>query len=346
LALKNRDGGAVVRIGIIGAGRYAATHMQAFAALADAKVAAACRRDSEALQSFQRKWDVTRGFSDYRELLASEEIDAVTVITPPDTHFEIASLALAAGKHVLCEKPLSLHAEQAKELWRGAELVVNFNQRGRTPVGVMKRYLDDGYVGDICHVNIWWGLTFQYDMRPEISSWRFRPDTGGGTIYEMIHTFDFARFLCGDIRRICGIAATSEPFRRFADVPAGMKVQVPDSSAFLLEFASGATGVLHTSFLTRGIGPSGKSEPRVEVTGTRGRLVTFDGNRLMGIRDRQGPLDDLPQGDPYAEPCRQFIWAITKKGEAKCDFYEGFKAAEIVDAALLSVAERRWVTLA
>jgi predicted dehydrogenase len=223
--------------------------------------------------------------------------------------------------------------------------VVNFNQRGRTPVGMMKRYVDDGYVGDVCHINIWWGITFQYYVRPEISSWRFRRETGGGSVYEMSHTFDFARFLCGNVRRICGIASTSESFRRFTDVPIGMKVEVPDSSAFLLEFENGATGVIHTSFLTRGIGRSGKSEPRVEITGTRGRLVTFDGNQLKGIQDSQGPLQDLPQTSPYPEPCQQFIRAITKKEKAKSDFYEGFKAAEIADAALLSIAEKCWVTM-
>ena len=169
--------------------------------------------------------------------------------------------------------------------------------------------------------------------------------SGGDSVSEMIHTFDFARFLCGEVRRICGIARTSEPFRRFPDVPSGMKVEVPDSSAFLLKFESGATGVIHTSFLARGIGPNGKSEPRVEVTGTRGRILTFDGDQLRGIRNGQGPLDDLLQTDPYPEPYLQFVRAIAEKEKADSDFYEGFKAAEIVDAAHLSIAEDRWVTL-
>jgi predicted dehydrogenase len=346
-----------VRLGLIGAGRFAQTHLDAFRRLADAvEVVAVCRRDPGELEAVRRRWGVPHAFTDHRDLLALEGLDAVAIVTPADSHFQIALDAIAAGKHVLCEKPLTLHAAESKALLEAAERAgvvhaVNFNLRERTAVGSLGRYLESGFVGDLYHLNIWWGMCLQYDVRPEIRSWRARPETGGGTIHELIHVFDFARLLGGEVVRICTMAATSEPWRPFADAPEGAAVRVPDSSAHLLEFASGATGVIHTSFVSRGVdgvaGVAGanRAEPRVEASGSRGRIVTVEGQRLQGISGAQGPLAELPVTHgplPYEELVR----AIGGGPPVRTSFREGWKAAEIADAAFLSVAERRWVEVA
>jgi predicted dehydrogenase len=365
---------ARIGIGIIGAGRFAQTHLEAFRRDGRAEVVALCRRDPTALAAARERWGVPRGFTDYRDLLALDEIDAVSIVTPTDSHFEIAMAAIAAGKHVLCEKPLTLFAEESRLLLEAAERrgvihAVNFNKRGATAVGSLRRYLDEGFVGEICHLNIWWGMSLQHDVRPEVGSWRFRPESGGGPIYELVHCFDFVRFLAGEVRRICSLAATAEPFRPFADVPGGLPVTVPDSAAHLLELESGATAVIHTSFVTRGTDANGRAEPRVEVSGTRGRIVTVDGiagigggvggiggigggQRLQGISGGQGALVELETA-PYPLPYEQFVDAIvadvTGAGAAEplveTRFHEGYRAAQLVDAAQLSIRERRWVDL-
>jgi predicted dehydrogenase len=338
-----------VRIGLIGAGRFAAAHLEAFQADGRAEVVALCRRDPAGLAAACERWGVPRGFLDYRELLALPEIDAVSIVTPTDSHFPIAMEALAAGKHVLCEKPLAVRAEEARLLLEAAERqgvihAVNFNLRGRTAVGNLRRYLEQGFVGEICHLNLWWGMSLQHDVYPEIGSWRFRPESGGGPIHELVHTFDFVRFLAGEARRICSLGATAEPFRPFADAPAGLPVTVPDSAAHLLDLASGATAVIHTSFVSRGFDGGTRSEPRVEVSGTRGRLVTVDGTRLHGLSGGQGPLREL-ETTPYPQPYERFLDAITTGAPMETRFHEGYQAALLVDAAYLSIAERRWVDL-
>lgn len=343
-------GSSKIRLGLIGAGRFAQTHVDAFRRIPGVEITAVCRRDPGELEAVRQRWDVPRAFTDYRDLLALEEIDAVAIVTTADSHFTIARDALAAGKHVLCEKPLTLHAAESKALLEMAEgtavvHAVNFNLRERTAVGSLGRYLESGYVGDLYHLNIWWGMCLQYDVRPEIRSWRARPETGGGTIHELIHVFDFARLLGGEVTRICSLAATSEPWRPFADAPAGAEVRVADSSAHLLEFASGATGVIHTSFVSRGVDPTGRSEPRVEVSGSSGRIVTVEGQRLQGIRDAQGPLAELPVTHGLL-PYEELVRAITGGPPVRTSFREGWKAAEIADAAFLSLAERRWVEVA
>ena len=92
---------ARLRIGIIGAGRFAATHMEAFARIPQAQVVAFMRRDPVALQAMQEEWSVAQGYTDHRELLADPDIDAIDIITPTDSHCQYALDAIAAGKHVL-----------------------------------------------------------------------------------------------------------------------------------------------------------------------------------------------------------------------------------------------------
>jgi predicted dehydrogenase len=344
-----------VRIGIIGAGRFAETHLQAFrqeALAGKAEVVAICRRDPVALEAARQSWGVPRGFVDYRDLLAWDEVDAVSIVTPTDSHFAIAGDAIAAGKHVLCDKPLTLRAGEAKTLLEAAERrgvvhAVNFNLRGRTALGRLRRYLDEGFVGEVYHLNVWWGMSLQYDLRPEIGSWRYRPETGGGTIHELIHVLDFARFLAGEVKRICTLGTTAEPWRPFADAPEGLRVAVPDSCAHLLDFANGAAGVLHASFVSRGLNDASRAEPRIEVSGSRGRIVTVDGNRLQGISGGQGPLRELDARSDYPQPYEDFVQAIlTGKPLRTTSFYDGWKAAELVDAAYLSIAREGWVRLA
>jgi len=343
-----------VHLGVIGAGGYMNTHMEAYRELDGVEVVAFCRRNAETLAEARKKWDVPHGFTDYRELLAMDGLDAVAIVTPTHTHRQIALDAIAAGKHVLCEKPLAMTAADAREMLQAAEAAgivhaTNFNQRGRTPVGRMGRYIAGGYVGRVYHVNIWWGMTQHIEARPDVRSWRFRPEFGGGTVYELVHVFDMALFLCGDVKRICALLSTNEPHRAFGDVPGGMDVTVPDSSAFLLEFESGATGVVHTSFVSRGLSP-GTSGPavtavRVEASGEKGRIETVGLDGLRGVSDGFGTLQELDPGPPYPLPYRQFVEAIREGEPVRSTFEAGVKAADLVDAAYVSANESRWATV-
>ena len=338
-----------VRLGLIGAGGFANTHMEAFSTIPDVEVVALCRRNSEALAEMQKKWDVPHGFTDYRELLAMDGLDAVDIVTPTDSHHPITLDAIAAGKHVLCDKPLALTASQCEEMLaaaRQANIVhcTNFNQRGRTALGRVKRYLDNGFVGRFYHLNIWWGMSLQDSIR-DVGSWRYRPETGGGTIYELIHAFDAALFLAGPVARICCIAPTAETHRTFSDVPEGMEVSVPDSSAFLIEFHSGGYAVIHTSFVSRGFDFEGGTGARFEVSGAEGRIVSDGLERLRGISGQQGLLEDLDPGEEYPQPYEQFVRDIVVGDPVRTSFEAGLEAARMVDAAMVSAREERWVAL-
>jgi len=339
-----------VRIGIVGAGLFTKTHMTEFAKVPEARVVAFSRRTPAALKEIQERYGVSLGFTDYRDLLARKEIDAVDVVTPTDSHHEIVLAALEAGKHVLCDKPLAMTASQARSMLSAAEKsglvhATNFNQRGRTPVGRLQRYLADGFVGHIYTMNIRWWMTLQPDVRPEITSWRFSPESGGGPVYELVHVFDMARFLGGDVKRIVAMLATSEKKRAFADRPRGMAVKVPDTAGYMLEFVSGATCVIHTSFVARGTEPDGTTCVQVDVAGSRGRIATDGLFGLKGVTGKQGPLAQLDPRGPYPQPYEQFVRAILHGEPVRTSFREGLEAAKLVDAAHRSARSGGWVTI-
>ena len=337
-----------VRIGIIGAGRFAATHMEAFAQISEAQVVAFMRRDATALKEMQTEWSVAKGYTDHTQMLADPDIDAIDIITPTDSLCQYALDAIAAGKHVLCEKPLALTAADVQRMLDAADdagviHATNFNQRGRTTVGRMKRYIDADYVGRPYHTSIWWGMSQVVDVRPQVLSWRFLPEQGGGTVYELVHVFDMARFINGPVARIVSLLNTAEPRRATADMPDGMEVTVPDSSAFMMEHVNGSYTIAHTSFVSRGT--SSRDGPRVEVSGEYGRIVTDGVHGLMGSSGDNGQMVQLDPGPAYPQPYEQFVQACLTGDQSLVDtgFEAGYEAARLVDAAYESYRERRWI---
>ncbi len=337
-----------LRIGIIGAGGFAAQHMEAFAEIPEIEVVAFMRRSEGPLRKMQEQWGVPKGYTDHREMLNDPDIDAIDIITPTDSHKAYALDAIASGRPVLCEKPLALNAADCEEMLNAAENAgvihaVNFNQRGRTPVGRMKRYIDAGYVGDVYHVNIRWGMSMQQDARPDVGSWRFLPEHGGGTVYELIHVFDMCRFLNGEIARVSAVLNTAEKHRQFIDAPDGFDVEVPDSSAFLLEYVNGAYAVIHTSFVQRGE-ERGRGVT-VDVAGSSGRIISDGINGILGSSGENAPVAEIDPGPSYPQPYERFVSAALAGDQPLIDtgFEAGVEAARIVDAIHKSWAERRWV---
>lgn len=339
-----------VRIGIIGAGRFAETHLDHFERIDGAQVVALCRRNEDALREMQKRFGISSGYTDYRDMLAAGDIDAVSIVTPTSSHRQIALDAISAGLHVLCDKPLALTAADAREMLDAAEKAgvvhsTNFNQRGNTTLGRIKRYVDAGYVGELIHINVRWGQSMFEDSRPEMLSWRGMSSMGGGTVYELIHVFDAVRFLGGEVIRVLALLRTSIPHRKFSDAPGGIDVDAPDSSAFLLELENGAYAVIHTSWVSRGTEPDGRSVVQFEVTGPKGRIMSDGRYGLLGANMDVGQFSELDPGEPYPQPYELFVNAIQTGEPVESSFFDGVKAAEIADAAFLSAREDRWVEL-
>ncbi len=342
-----------VQIGIIGAGGFANTHMEHFRSMDNVEVVAFCRTNGEALQRMQEQWDVPLGFTSYKELVDKADVDAIDIITPTNSHREIALYAIAAGKHVLCEKPLALTAADARDMLDAADRAnvihsTNFNQRGNMAGGRLKRYLDRGYVGKINHASIEWRQSAYAEDKPSISSWRFRKEYGGGVVYELIHVFDMARFIGGEVKRIVAMMGSHMQNRKFPDAPDGLDIVVPDSSAYLLEWRESGYAVVLISFVSKGHEADGASSVQVKVSGRDGHIETDGRFGLRGVHGITRPLESLEPGLPYPQPYAKFVEAIIATDQSKIEtsFEDGMKAAQLVDAAYESCERGEWIDIA
>ncbi len=187
------------RIGIIGAGGMARYHIEGFRK-AGGEVVAMADVNHEAAKQSAAANGIDRAFGDVAELLASD-IDAVSVIVPNKFHAPIAIQALAAGKHVFCEKPPALNAAEAREMIAardraGRQLMFNFNNRARPESREMKKLIDSGAAGRINSAQAKW---IRRTGIPGFGGWfTTKALSGGGPVIDLLHMMDLAIYFMGN----------------------------------------------------------------------------------------------------------------------------------------------------
>ncbi len=264
----------------------------------------------------QKRFGFKRASSDWRSAVEDPAIEVVDILVPNVLHHEVVMAAIAAGKQVICEKPLALTSALSREMADAAEQAgvvnqVGFNWRLTPAVQLAKRLIDDGAVGDIRSVRSFWlGEFFNDPSVPLV--WRFKKDqAGSGALGDLgSHAIDFSRFLAGDITRVQGVQRRFVDERPLSSGSGSGKVDVDDSTAFLVEFASGATGYVEASWAA----PGKKTSAGFEVLGSTGSLA-FDWERMSELKfydgsdpaDRQGYRTILV-GPPH--PSGDLFWPI------------------------------------
>lgn len=146
-----------ISVGVVGCGHWGPNHVRVFSSLPGSKVAAVADPDVRRLESSRQSHPAACRFTDYRELLAQESLDAIVVATPTRTHYEIARAALEAGKHVLVEKPLCLTAQEGEALVRlaretGVVLMVGQVFLFHNGIVKLKEFLESGEVGKLYYI--------------------------------------------------------------------------------------------------------------------------------------------------------------------------------------------------
>jgi len=223
-----------LRIGIIGAGGAAlGIHLPGFRLCPDVEIASVCDPDPKTPE----KTGVSSVTTSYRELLAREDIQAVVNATPNYMHHEIALEAIAHGKHILCEKPLSLDTARATDMLRAAEAagvvhMTAFTYRYTPALQYMMHLVSSGELGAIRTVR----AAYQMALSGHLLGWRStKAQAGSGVLADIgSHLIHMVELVAGPI------ASLSASDRRFRDDPAS---DVEDWSAFLAGFSSGATGI-------------------------------------------------------------------------------------------------------
>lgn len=192
-----------LRLGVIGAGEFSNYHLSGIASVTNAEAVAICDVDLGRAKAQAEKYHIPADsvYTDYRDLLAREDIDAVTLPLPDQVHKEITVAALRAGKHVLCEKPMSLNLDECKEMIRvarecGKELMVG--QIGRYTPGFLaaKKLLDEGAIGELFMIESEYAHDYS-EIGGTGNPWRITPERepiiGGGC-----HAVDLVRMMAGN----------------------------------------------------------------------------------------------------------------------------------------------------
>ncbi len=374
--------GGLIRVGIVGAGRIAEmVHVPSLRLCPErCQVTAVASRTQEKTKAFAERLGIPRVHPDWASLVADPEVDAVVICPPSGLTYAVAKAAIAAGKHILCEKPLGLTYAEARELQAAAERassihMVAFTFRFVPALRYLKRLVGEGHFGEIRH----WRLSFFTDFMLDASApiaWRNRREqAGGGILWDMgSHAIDFARYLLGDIVAVSGV---SRLYVRERPSPAGRgsgmePVDAEDACAFTVEFANGAIGSFDLNRAVAGRGGSGRGNYQcIEVHGTGGAAiyelprpfelsislgtamtrtqqwaraeVPFDLRKYPG--SPRNPLTDDPLMGYKFDQGVAFLRAIRGETQDYPTFRDGAEAQRVIDAVEVAAKERHWVDL-
>jgi predicted dehydrogenase len=286
------------------------------------------------------------GISSWQQLVTCPAIDAVVIATPTGSHFEIATAALKAGKHVLCEKPLAMSVEQASEMVEEAKrrhlvLKTGFNYRHMDHVRTAKELLDRGSLGPLYLLR----CCFGHGGRPGYEKeWYNNPalSSGGVALEQGIHVFDLVRYLLDEPTEV--LAVTPRFFWQFE--------RSEDNAFCLFRTRRGQIAQIHVSWT------QWRNVFHLEIVGRDGYLALegrdghYGTQRLtLGRRreDHSRPDEQTyefgPTDDSWRSEWREFVSAIEEHRDPIGSGFDGLRAQQIVESAYCSAARREWVTI-
>ncbi|MFJ8106041.1 Gfo/Idh/MocA family protein [Streptomyces sp. NPDC096132] len=305
-----RAGKPPLRVGMVGYAFMGAAHSQGWRTVGRVfdlpyrpVLAALCGRDATAVRAAADRHGWASVETDWRALTERDDIDLVDICTPGDSHAEIALAALAADKHVLCEKPLANSVEEAERMAGAAEeaqsrgrlAMVGFNYR-RVPAAALARSMvAEGRLGTLRHVRVTYLQDWLVDPAFPLT-WRLRREhAGSGALGDLgAHIVDLAQHLAGE--RLAGVSALTETFVRERPLSVGAtsglsgvssagtgQVTVDDAALFTGRFTSGALATFEATRYATGR----KNALRIELNGEHGSLA-FDLERLNELAYHDG----------------------------------------------------------
>ncbi|WP_062213308.1 Gfo/Idh/MocA family protein [Streptomyces sp. NBRC 109706] len=359
-------------VGMVGYAFMGAAHSQGWRTVGRAfdlplspVMAAVCGRDQAAVNAAADRLGWASAETDWRALIARDDIQLVDICSPGDSHAEIAIAALEAGKHVLCEKPLANTVAEAEAMVaaakaareRGQLAMVGFNYRRVPALAQARKMIADGRIGTLRHVRAVYLQDWGAD--PELKLvWRLRKETAGsGALGDLgAHIVDLAQHLSGEL--ITGISAATETFVKERELPDGSgrlgQVTVDDAALFTGRLASGALASFEVSRFATGR----KNALRIELNGSDGSLA-FDLERLNELEfyDNTQPATEggfrrilvtepdhpylegwWPAGHglgyehTFAHQARDLVFAIAEGTDPEPSFADGLQVQRVLSA--------------
>lgn len=340
---------APVRLLIVGTGGMAKQHAQRFGEIEGVTLVAGIDTNPERLQVFNDAHGIPHGFASVQEALAWGEFDAVTNVTPDAVHYGTTLPFLAAGKHVMCEKPLAANYAHAAEMAQAASLagvvnMVNLTYRNVPAVNEAARLVSEGAIGEVRHFEASylqsWLAQPAWGEWSTSTTWLWRLSKGHGSMGVLgdvgVHILDFATFAAGSIP-----ASVSCRLATFDKAPGGRigeyLLDANDSAVMHLRLANGATGVVHASRFASGH----LNDLSLRLYGTKGGLEVLGNNDKSILRGSlgqdmlSGAWRDLP-APPVPTNYQRFVAAIRAGTPVLPDFARGAALQKVLDQAVAS----------
>src|SRR5437868_13515771 len=373
-----------LRVGMIGYGFMGRAHSNAYKQVGQffpsnhrVVLKAACARDAGKVKAFADKWGYESTETDWRKLVERKDIDCVDICTPNNTHCEIALAAAAAGKMILCEKPLAMNGPEALKMAEAVEKagvpnMVWYNYRRVPAVTLAKQLIDEGRLGKIFHYRA--KFLQDWTISPELPQggtglWRLDvAAAGSGVTGDLLaHCIDTALWLNGGLDTINAMTETFVKERKHNLTGKVEKVGIDDACAFLARFKNGSLATFESTRYARGH----KALYTFEINGEQAsifwdlhdlhRLQYFehrDEGRVRGWRNLHITDGDHPYMDKWWVPGLQigyehsfvhqvadFLEGVAKNKPAMPDFRDALRTQQVCDAVLQSAREQKWVTV-
>jgi predicted dehydrogenase len=345
-----------IGIGIIGSGFARTTQIPGFRACEGARVVTIASGHRENAERVAREFDIKHVANDWREVIRHEDVDLVSIVTPPATHLEMTLAALDAGKAVLCEKPMAMNAEEADAMRARADelgLLALIDHELRFLPGRLKAQaiLRDREIGNIHHAK----LTFRADSRASrdrLWDWWSDSASGGGALGAIgSHAIDGFRWLLGaEVSHVfCQLATHIE---ERAESPTGemRPVTTDDEANLILRFADSELTKGATATVSLSVVEQGRPLHCLEIFGSEGALMIEDSGELWQARTGAGDWTRIEtERGALAEGMRDGGWsrgftifaraivAALSEGrnavEGAATFDDGYRTQLVLDAA-------------
>lgn len=306
-------------------------------------------------------------YATWQELVASDSVDIVSICTPPHLHAEIAIAALAAGKHVICEKPTALNVAEAEAMLAAAQAapgrlaIIDHELRFHPQRLHMRQLIKEGYVGSVLQARF---DRLGSERLDATQPWTWWSDAtrGGGVLGALgSHLIDLARWMIGRIEALTAHLQIGHLYRTDPSIGMQRQVTADDHADLLLRFANGALGAITVS----GITPGGYGMS-ILVVGAEGALMLDNQDQLFGmkgdypggkwepIRPKQAmpSLDTLPNQGAFTVGTYYLAQTLAMSlpmGETMLDdaasFYDGLVVQRVMDAARRTHQNKAWESL-
>lgn len=336
-----------LRIGLVGAGNIARVHLEAYKNVENAEIVALCDINPETLAETAKMFGIEKTYTDEAEMLKNEELDACDVAVWNCSHASCSIMALNAGKHVLCEKPMATNAKEAQEMIDAAKknnklLMIGFVLRFGDEAKIAKDFIDNGYLGDIYYSK----ATYLRRHGAPGGWFTDKSRSAGGPVIDLgVHVIDLTRYLMGRPKALSVFASTNDALKNRPHLkttvgwsPKGATPQdtydVEDFAVAMIKYDDNKTTLLETSYSL-----NGEEVTKKELYGTKGgmNLNGADMKIYTEVNDYLADISPKTENYIYSQEMftaemAHFVDCALNGAECKAPAEDGLEVMKILDA--------------